>query len=77
MHWCSCLCLEHLHTEICSHNQVAMHSIETFISKKNPRQAITQPACMKMTPMHTDIFVSISQLLGYDNLIQSLTLELF
>lgn len=27
--------------------------------------------------VHTDIFVGISQLLGYDNLIQSLTLELF
>lgn len=30
-----------------------------------------------MTLLCKDIFVGISQLLGYDNLIQSLTLELF
>lgn len=48
-----------------------------FVGKKHHRQAITKPACTKMIPMHADIFVGISQLLGYDNLIQSLTLELF
>lgn len=65
------------HRNVCSHNQVPICSVEMFTSKKNPRQAITQPAYTEMTPMHTDIFVGISQLLGYDNLIQSLTLEFF
>lgn len=45
--------------------------------KTHPTQAIAQPACTEMTPMHTDIFVDISQLLSYDNLIQTLALELF
>lgn len=47
------------------------------VDENKPRQAIIQPACTKMTPMYMDIFVGISQLLGYDNSIQSLTLELF
>lgn len=47
------------------------------VDENKPRQAIIQPACTKMTPMYKVIFVGISQLLGYDNLIQSLTLELF
>jgi len=72
-----CLFRAPAHRNACSHNHVPVHCIEVFVSKKNPRQTITQPAPTKMTPMHTDIFVGISQLLGYDNLIQSLTLELF
>lgn len=68
-----CLFRAPAHRNACSHNQVPMHSIEVFIRKRNRRQAVTQPACTKMTPVHTDIFVGISQLLGYDNLIQSLT----
>lgn len=47
------------------------------VDENKPRQAIIHPACTKMTPMRMDIFVGISQLVGYDNLIQSLTLELF
>lgn len=65
-----CLFRAPAHRNECSRNQVPTHSIEMFISKKNPRQEITELACTKMTPMHTDIFVGISQPLGYDKLIQ-------
>lgn len=70
------VCLGHLHTEM----PVRLTKYPIFhrgVDENKPGPAVIQPACTKMTPMHMDIFVGISQLLGYDNLIQSLTLELF
>lgn len=67
-----------LFTAPAHHTQAPIRSIKMFMhTKKTPYKNIYPTDMHKDMLVHTDIFVGISQLLGYDNLIQSLTLELF